>query len=137
MRNTIFPPKERNAVNKAHDDEKNKKLLSDSTRFYSEDPNKEKDVTLKDLPYTSKGSVENIKESLSPDQKSDGNKNVKGKNIISTTDVDGSDSDDDELDEEMEENDDDDKRKTMRKKRKKKTGSIIEIYQKDEAIVPQ
>ncbi|MED6225286.1 hypothetical protein PIB30_092248 [Stylosanthes scabra] len=145
MRNTIFPPKEKNANNKAHDGdvaanthEKKKELSGDSTRFSSEDPNNEKDATLKDLPYTSKGFVENIKEeSLSPDEKSDSNENIKGKNIISTNDVDGS--DDDELDPEMEENDDsddDDKTKTMRKKHKKKTRSIFEIYQKVEVIVP-
>ncbi|MED6120404.1 hypothetical protein PIB30_020596 [Stylosanthes scabra] len=156
MRNTIFPPKKRNVVNKAHDDddvanadEKNKELLGDdSTGFSSKDPNNEEDATLKDLPpYTSKGStVENIKkESLSPDEKSDGmeKENVKGKNIIIPNDVDGDDSsDDDELDEENDDSDDDDSQgekrsKQMRKKHKKKTRSIMEIYQKLEAIVPQ
>ncbi|XLS71749.1 hypothetical protein HN51_028614 [Arachis hypogaea] len=84
--NTIFPPRKRNIVNKVDDDvanaEKNE-LLGDLGRILFEDPENEKDVALKDLPYTSKEHVENIKESLLPSEKSHcmQNKNVKGKSI--------------------------------------------------------
>ncbi|XLS90480.1 hypothetical protein HN51_066488 [Arachis hypogaea] len=139
IRNTIFPPRERNVVNKTHDDVANagkNELLGDSAKNLLEDPKNKKDVASKDLPDTSKEHMENIKESLPTSEKSYcmENENFKDKKI-SIDIVEGYDTD--EL-EQIEENDSGSQVKksiSKKKKHKTKTKSITEIYQKHEAII--
>ncbi|XP_020967631.1 E3 ubiquitin protein ligase DRIP1-like [Arachis ipaensis] len=139
IRNTIFPPRKENVVNKADDDvanaEKNE-LLGDLGIILFEDPENEKDVALKDLLDTSKEHVENIKESLLPSEKSHcmENKNVKGKSIC-LDNVEEYNTDEILQIEDNNNGSQVEKSRQKKKKHKKKTKNIAEIYQKHETII--